>query len=103
MEKQLIQLGLLQQSSMGGRGLPCKGGRLPLILSYAVTVHKVQGLSLKRDVIDAGSSTFEDGMVYVALSRVQYLTGLYLIGLDRNKIMVSEDVKEKARLATLEN
>jgi hypothetical protein len=52
---------------------------IPLRLAWALTIHKSQGLSLSQAVVDA-SHAFACGQVYVALSRVQSLEGLWLIG-----------------------
>lgn len=52
--------------------------QIPLILSFATTVHKVQGLTLTNAVCDIGPSIFRGGMAYVALSRVSTLQNLYL-------------------------
>ena len=41
----------------------------PLILAYAVTIHKCQGLSLNCAIIDLSNNVFSSGMAYVALSR----------------------------------
>ncbi len=49
----------------------------PLRLAWAITIHKSQGLSFERLVIDAGSA-FAPGQVYVALSRAISLKGLVL-------------------------
>uniref|UniRef100_A0A1X7T9G8 ATP-dependent DNA helicase n=1 Tax=Amphimedon queenslandica TaxID=400682 RepID=A0A1X7T9G8_AMPQE len=49
-----------------------------LILSYAITIHKCQGLSLDTAIIDLSTDVFLDGMAYVALSCVSTLNGLYL-------------------------
>ncbi|CAH0702844.1 unnamed protein product [Spodoptera exigua] len=60
---------------------------LPLILSWAVTVHKLQGTTLDRAVIDLGKKNFAKGQMYVALSRVRSLEGIVLSDLDANKLL----------------
>lgn len=52
--------------------------QFPLILAYAITAHKSQGMSLDLAVCDIGPSIFSDGQAYVMLSRVRNLNGLYL-------------------------
>lgn len=49
----------------------------PVRLAWAVTIHKSQGLTFERAIIDAGQS-FAAGQVYVALSRLTALSGLVL-------------------------
>jgi DNA-binding NarL/FixJ family response regulator len=49
----------------------------PIRLAWAITIHKSQGLTFKKAVIDAGES-FAPGQVYVALSRLTSLNGLVL-------------------------
>lgn len=68
--------------------------QVPLILSWAITIHKSQGASIEMAEIDAGSSIFAAGQTYVALSRVTSLEGLYLTNFDHNKIFVNQKVKE---------
>ena len=68
--------------------------QLPLILSWAITIHKSQGLSIDKAYIDIGSNIFECGQTYVALSRVKSLNGLYLKNLNINKIRANAKVVE---------
>lgn len=51
--------------------------QFPIKLAWAVTIHKSQGLTFDRAVIDAGKA-FAPGQVYVALSRLRSLDGLIL-------------------------
>ncbi|WP_346986477.1 helix-turn-helix domain-containing protein [Chryseobacterium sp. POE27] len=51
--------------------------QFPIKLAWAVTIHKSQGLTFDRVIIDAGKS-FTAGQVYVALSRCRTLEGIIL-------------------------
>jgi ATP-dependent DNA helicase PIF1 len=68
--------------------------QVPLILSWALTIHKCQGITLDTAEIDAGSGIFECGQTYVSLSRVKNLHGLYLTSFDVTKIKINKKVKE---------
>ncbi len=50
----------------------------PLKLAWAVTIHKAQGKTFDRVLLDIGSGTFVSGQVYVALSRCTTFEGLHL-------------------------
>ena len=51
----------------------------PIKLAWAATIHKCQGQTFEKAVIDFDSGSFAHGMTYVALSRVKSLDGLHLI------------------------
>jgi ATP-dependent DNA helicase PIF1 len=68
--------------------------QFPLRLAWAVTIHKSQGQTYNRAVIDLGSGAFAPGQTYVALSRITSLDGLYLTrGLRPSDIKVDPDVE----------
>jgi ATP-dependent exoDNAse (exonuclease V) alpha subunit len=50
----------------------------PIRLCWAVTIHKSQGKTFDRMIVDIGSGTFAHGQMYVALSRCSALNGLVL-------------------------
>jgi len=68
--------------------------QVPLMLSWALTIHKSQGATLDAAEIDVGSGIFECGQTYVALSRVKSLNGLYLTSFDATRIRINKKVKE---------
>jgi predicted nucleic acid-binding Zn-ribbon protein len=72
----------------------------PLRLAWAITVHKSQGLTFERVFADLGSA-FEDGQVYVALSRCTSFSGLVLkTQIPRTKIRTNLKVIEFAKTET---
>jgi len=51
----------------------------PLMLAWAVTIHKSQGKTFDKVIIDFGRGTFAHGQAYVALSRCTSLEGIVLV------------------------
>jgi ATP-dependent DNA helicase PIF1 len=67
--------------------------QIPLMLAWALTVHKCQGMTLDRVEIDLNSS-FENGQIYVAISRARSFENMSLKGFDPSKIKVSPIAKQ---------
>ena len=61
------------------KGLSRSRTQLPLNLSWSMTIHKSQGSTLDKAVIDVGKSEKCAGLANVALSRVKTLKGLALV------------------------
>lgn len=56
----------------------CSRKQFPLQLAFAITIHKSQGLTLDKAVVDIGEKETSVGLTYVAFSRVKTLEGLAL-------------------------
>ena len=70
-----------QSDSKSGRLVPVSVGtftQMPVRLAWAITIHKSQGLTFDRAVIDLTHRTFAHGQLYVAISRLKTLDGLFL-------------------------
>jgi len=65
--------------------------KFPLVLAYSLSIHKLQGSTLDKIVIDIGDKVFSDGQSYVALSRCRNIKGLYLINFDYKKIKANKE------------
>jgi ATP-dependent DNA helicase PIF1 len=67
--------------------------QLPLILAWALSIHKAQGQTLERVKIDL-KKVFEKGQAYVALSRATTQAGLEVLNFDKNKVMAHQRVAQ---------
>ncbi len=79
--------------------------QFPLILAYAVSIHKSQGCTLDYAIIDLGTSLFCPALGYVALSRCKTLEGIYIINIIPDKIKADPTAlafeKELVKMSTL--
>ena len=88
----------------------CSRLQLPLKLAWAVTIHKAQGLTLDKLVVDIGRKEFSAGLSFVACSRVRHLTDLLLdppfafhrLANLANSHRLQERLLEDARLSSLQ-
>ena len=66
--------------------------QIPLILAWALSIHKAQGQTLERVKVDLGK-VFEKGQAYVALSRATCQDGLQVLRFDPKKVMAHDKVR----------
>ncbi|KAH3673084.1 hypothetical protein WICMUC_003917 [Wickerhamomyces mucosus] len=67
--------------------------QIPLVLSWALSIHKSQGQTLDRVKVDL-NKIFEAGQVYVALSRAVSKDRLQVLNFQKHKIMTNPRVKD---------
>ena len=91
-------------------GRQCSRLQLPIKLAWAVTIHKSQGLTLYKVVIDVGKREFSTGLTFVACSRVRQLQDLLFtppfpyqrLGSLANSSRLKERQQEDQRLLSLQ-
>ena len=66
--------------------------QVPLILAWALSIHKAQGQTLERVKVDLGK-IFEKGQAYVALSRATSQEGLQILRFEPGKVMAHQKVR----------
>lgn len=74
----------------------------PIRLAWAITIHKSQGLTFERAIIDARNS-FAHGQTYVALSRCKTLDGMVLESPLRREAIISDSVVDNFTKAVERN
>jgi ATP-dependent DNA helicase PIF1 len=67
--------------------------QIPLKLAYSLSIHRSQGQTLSRVVLDA-TGAFEDGLIYVGLSRVENQNNIIIKNLNINKITANPKALE---------
>lgn len=88
----------------------CTRIQFPLLLAWALTIHKCQGMTLNKAVVDIGAQEYTIGSSYVALSRVRNLKDLILVNvytktrinnISKDNEMLKERQKEDEKLNKL--
>ncbi|XP_062510411.1 ATP-dependent DNA helicase PIF1-like [Corticium candelabrum] len=87
----------------------CSRLQLPLKLAWAITIHKAQGMTINKVVIDVGKREFASGLTFVASSRVRRLNDLLFvspfpfqrIATSSKSSRLNDRLKEDARLQQL--
>ena len=67
--------------------------QIPLMLAYSLTIHRCQSLSLDNAILDL-AMCFCDHQIYVALSRLRSLDGLYIKSFNPSKIKINDKMKD---------
>jgi len=89
---------------------PCSRTQFPLVLAWSLTIHKSQGLTLPKVLVELGPKKRQAGLTFVALSRVKCLKDLAFlnpVSLTRLTSIAtlkntSDRLEEEQRLDTLD-
>ena len=75
-DKRVVPIPPIRRTWNSKSGASCSRLQIPVRLAWAITVHKSQGLTLRKAVIDLGENEFTAGLSFVAVSRVRALEDL---------------------------
>jgi ATP-dependent exoDNAse (exonuclease V) alpha subunit len=82
------------QSKINNQKIDLEMTQYPLLLAFAITIHRSQGQTLSQASIILDKSIFENGQAYVALSRLQSIDNLTLIKYNPLAFKASNKVKD---------
>ncbi|ROW04561.1 hypothetical protein VMCG_04946 [Cytospora schulzeri] len=88
-----LQVGGQYAAAVSDMTLMSSFHQIPLILAWAISIHKAQGQTIERVKVDL-NNVFEKGQSYVALSRASSMEGLQVLGFDARKVMAHPEVIE---------
>jgi ATP-dependent DNA helicase PIF1 len=79
--------------------------QFPIKLAWAITIHKSQGLTFDKMILEMGGGAFAHGQLYVALSRCRSFEGLILREPIRYKDIIIDDrvIRFAKEFASLED
>jgi ATP-dependent DNA helicase PIF1 len=103
----VVPIAPIRRTWEGKSGI-CSRLQIPIRLAWAITVHKSQGLTLQKAVIDLGSKEFTAGLSFVAVSRVRSIGDLLFKPFDFERLRRIRECKrlkerkdEEERLTSL--
>jgi len=67
---------------------------MPINISYALTIHKAQGMTIDALELDLGTNIFTHGQAYTALSRARNLQSIKIINVDKDSFNMNPYVKK---------
>ena len=67
---------------------------MPIRTSYALSIHKSQGMTIDAVELDLGANIFAHGQTYTALSRAKSLNSIKIISVNKNSFKINPYVKK---------